>query len=110
MPRYSIEFHFYDLDFSYRVSLAGFRIAVPWDILILHASWGRNDASWQEYAQKFAAKFGAEKIAQLTPPQINWPIVQFSERADMIAFHRVMVLAQSAAGSHCGQIAAINRP
>jgi glycosyltransferase involved in cell wall biosynthesis len=103
-------FHFYDLDFSYRASLAGFRIAVPWDILILHASWGRNDPSWQEYAQKFATKFGADKIVQLTPLQINWPIVQFSERADMIAFHRVMVLAQSAAGSHCGQIAAINRP
>jgi hypothetical protein len=46
----------------------------------------------------------------LTPPQIDWPIVQISEPAHMIAFHRVMVLAQSAAGSHCGQIAAINRP
>ena len=59
---------------------------------------------------EYATKFGADKIVQLTPSQINWPIVQFSERADMIAFHRVMVLAQSAAGSHCGQIAAINRP
>jgi glycosyltransferase involved in cell wall biosynthesis len=92
-------FHFYDLDFSYRASLAGFRIAVPWDILILHASWGRSDPSWQEYAQKFAAKYGGEKIVRLTAPPINWPIVQFSERADMIAFHRVMALAQSGAVS-----------
>lgn len=87
-------FHFYDLDFSYRASTAGFRIAVPWDILILHASWGRNDASWQDYAQRFAAKYGWEKIVHLTPQPINWPIVPFSERAAVIAFHRVMAQAQ----------------
>jgi tetratricopeptide (TPR) repeat protein len=90
-------FHFYDLDFSYRAFAAGFRIAVPWDILILHASWGRNDASWGEYAQKFAAKYGRDKIVHLTPQSLNWPIVQFSERAPVIAFHRVMAQAQAAA-------------
>ena len=92
-------FHFYDLDFSYRAFAAGFRIAVPWDILILHASWGRNDASWQKYAQKFAAKYGPEKIVHLAPQPVNWPIVQFSERASVIAFHRVMADAQRAAAA-----------
>jgi tetratricopeptide (TPR) repeat protein len=90
-------FHFYDLDFSYRAFMAGFRVAVPWDILILHASWGRSDPSWRDYAQKFAAKYGGKKIAHLTAPPINWPIVQFSERAPLIAFHRVMLTAQRAA-------------
>lgn len=89
-------FHLYDLDFSYRAFLAGFRIAVAWDIPIIHASSGRLDAAWQKYAQRFAAKYGAQNIAYSPTPPVSWPIVQFSDRARMIAFHRAMAVAQGA--------------
>jgi GT2 family glycosyltransferase len=89
-------FHLYDLDFSYRAFLAGFRIAIAWDIPIIHASSGRLDAAWQRYAQKFAAKYHAQNIAQLPPPPVSWPVVQFADRARMIAFHRAMAAAQGA--------------
>ena len=89
-------FHLYDLDFSYRAFLAGFRIAIAWDIPIIHASSGRLDAAWQKYAQRFAAKFRAQNIAYLPPPSVSWPVVQFVDRAHMIAFHRVMAAAQGA--------------
>jgi len=51
-------FHLYDLDFSYRAFLAGFKIAVPWDILIYHSSKGSYDPVWKRYAEKFFAKHG----------------------------------------------------
>lgn len=89
-------FHLYDLDFSYRAFLAGFRIAIAWDIPIIHASSGRLDAAWQKYAQKFLAKHGDDKIVQLTPPPVSWPVVQFNDRTHMLAFHRVMAAAQGA--------------
>ena len=91
-------FHLYDLDFSYRAYLAGLRIAVPWDILLIHASSGRLDAAWEKYAQKFLAKHGGERIVQLTPPPISWPVVQFAYRTHMLAFHRAMAVAQGAIG------------
>ncbi len=88
-------FHLYDLDFTYRAFVAGFRIAVAWDILIIHSSSGRLDAAWQRYAQKFVAKYRGEKIVRLTPPLVNWPVVQLSDRARMLAFHRTMTAAQT---------------
>ena len=52
-------FHHYDLDFSYRAYLAGFKIIVPWDILIFHASRGSYDPVWERYSERFLAKHGA---------------------------------------------------
>lgn len=49
-------FHGYDLDFSFRAHLAGFRVAVAADLPVLHASQGNFDQKWQHYAQRFAAK------------------------------------------------------
>ncbi len=89
-------FHLYDLDFSYRAFLAGFRSAIAWDIPIIHASSGRLDAAWQKYAQRFAAKYRAQNIAYLPPPPVTWPIVQFTDRTRMFAFHRAMAVAQGA--------------
>ena len=51
-------FHLYDLDFSYRAFLAGFKIAVPWDIFIYHASRGSFDPVWERYSKRFFAKHG----------------------------------------------------
>ena len=57
-------FHFYDLDFSYRAHVAGLRLAVSTDILLLHASEGRFEDDWKRYAQRFLDKF-----PQLRAPQ-----------------------------------------
>ena len=50
-------FHLYDADFSYRAALAGFRITVPRDLLLLHYSTGNYDARWQHFHRRFLAKF-----------------------------------------------------
>jgi hypothetical protein len=49
--------HLYDLDFSYRVARAGFRLGVCNDLLIVHESPGGNyGEAWFQYARKFMQK------------------------------------------------------
>ncbi len=50
-------FHLYDLDFSYRANLAGRKVAVTSEIVLKHDSEGEFDDAWQEYANRFLAKF-----------------------------------------------------
>lgn len=50
-------FHFYDLDFSYRAFLAGFRLRIQCDLLLTHASTGGFNASYWRFAHRFASKF-----------------------------------------------------
>ena len=50
-------FHVYDIDFTYRAYLAGFRLAVPMDLLLLHFSTGGYDLKWQAENLKFLRKF-----------------------------------------------------
>lgn len=52
-------FHLYDIDFSYRAHLAGFRIGVTHDIVIAHESEGNFNAAWKKYADRFMTKFPA---------------------------------------------------
>ena len=52
-------FHVYDIDFSYRAHLAGYRLAVPMDLLLIHFSTGGYDLKWQAENQKFLRKFPA---------------------------------------------------
>ncbi len=52
-------FHFYDLDFSYRTFLAGYRLAVCNELTIVHHSRGRFDARWADYAARFMDKHRA---------------------------------------------------
>ena len=52
-------FHFYDLDFTYRAHLAGFKLAITTDVLAIHESPGRFDDDWKRYAERFQAKFPA---------------------------------------------------
>ncbi|MEO8739572.1 MAG: glycosyltransferase [Casimicrobiaceae bacterium] len=49
-------FHLYDLDFSLRAHLAGFRLAVCRDLVLIHASTGSYDPVWEEYKRRFEAK------------------------------------------------------
>jgi hypothetical protein len=50
-------FHLYDLDFSFRAFLAGYRVAVCRDLVLVHESIGRYDAAWERYAGRFVEKF-----------------------------------------------------
>ena len=52
-------FHVYDIDFTYRAHLAGFRVAVPMDLLLIHFSMGGYDLKWQRENLKFLRKFPA---------------------------------------------------
>lgn len=51
-------FHLYDIDWSYRAAMAGFKVAVTGDLLLVHASRGSFDPAWERYAERFCAKHG----------------------------------------------------
>jgi Glycosyltransferase like family/Tetratricopeptide repeat len=87
-------FHFYDLDFSHRAFLEGFRIAVAWDILVRHDSIGRTSGNWQKYAQSFVAKHGSSFTPATRPPKGTWPCIPMAKQAEAAALHRAMVFAQ----------------
>jgi GT2 family glycosyltransferase len=58
-------FHLYDLDFTYRAFLNGYRLALANDLYPLHVSGGPNDQRWREdgdlFLKKFANQFTAKK-------------------------------------------------
>ena len=87
-------FHFYDLDFSHRAFLEGFRIAVAWDILVHHDSVGRGDGNWHKYAPLFLAKHGSRMTLATRSPKGTWPSIPMAEQAQAVAVHRAMVFAQ----------------
>ena len=60
-------FHLYDIDFTWRASGAGARLAVPLDLLLLHRSTGRYDAAWRRYAMRFVAQAGLDPLAPPSP-------------------------------------------
>ena len=49
-------FHCYDIDFTFSAYSMGFKVAVATDLAILHASSGRFDPNWQNYANLLIAK------------------------------------------------------
>lgn len=51
------DFHLYDLDFSFRAHLEGFRVAVAGDIPVVHASPGNYNDAWERAADAFMRKF-----------------------------------------------------
>lgn len=57
-------FHLADIDWSYRAAQAGFKLGVSGDLLLVHASRGNYDATWQHYADRFSRKHDAGR----TPP------------------------------------------
>ncbi len=58
-------FHLADIDWSYRAAQAGFKLGVAGDLLLVHASRGNYDATWQLYADRFSHKHDAGR----TPAQ-----------------------------------------
>ncbi len=61
-------FHGYDIDWSYRVASAGYRLASAGDLRVVHASRGRFDATWERYAARFCAKHGLAPADPGPPP------------------------------------------
>jgi GT2 family glycosyltransferase len=53
-------FHLYDLDFTFRAHLAGYRIAVATDLYPIHNSHGTKDRKWEEDKQRFERKFASQ--------------------------------------------------
>ncbi len=60
-------FHCYDLDFTWRASGAGARLAVPADLLLFHASQGRYGETWRHYARRFIEAAGLDPLAAPRP-------------------------------------------
>lgn len=84
-------FHGYDIDWSYRAALAGFRLAAAGDLRIVHASGGGYDENWQRYAERFCTKHRAGWADPASPPYYE---TIFRSRAEVESFHaRLMQLA-----------------
>ena len=79
-------FHLYDLDFTYRAALAGFRLGVCRDLALIHASLGSYDAPWQQYRRRFEQKFARQLAAKGTPRIIARVAVDLPTRDDVLAF------------------------
>lgn len=60
--------HGYDTDFTLRSYLAGYRVAVSLDLMLIHASPANVDAEWLRYDERFRQKHGAH----LTPSARPW--------------------------------------
>ena len=80
-------FHFYDLDFSYRAHLAGLRLAVSTDILLLHVSEGRFESDWQHYAERFRAKYPKLRGERGAP---HWYGAKLPSRAHAVRFYELL--------------------
>jgi hypothetical protein len=81
-------FHLYDIDWSYRASSAGYRLAAAGDLLVVHASRGRFDADWTRYATAFCAKHALDGV--LPPAPSDWAEVAFRDPAEVRAFYGLL--------------------
>jgi cellulose synthase/poly-beta-1,6-N-acetylglucosamine synthase-like glycosyltransferase len=83
-------FHLYDLDFSFRAHLAGYRVGVCHDILIYHQSNGRKDAVWQRYGVRFEDKFAGQLSREPAGPPLVYQVRVQDKAQGLAAFERVL--------------------
>lgn len=76
-------FHLYDLDFTYAAYLAGFRIAIFKDILIVHKSRGSYGDEWTPYADKFMQKYQG-RLPVLAPSTRKVAVAKHLDRAETL--------------------------
>lgn len=82
-------FHLYDMDFSYRVHLAGLGVAVMNDVPIIHMSGGGFDTVWQQYRERFLNKYlvslGLDPAQPVPAPQaLRARVADFHSPAELI--------------------------
>jgi len=77
-------FHLYDIDFSYRAYLAGFRLAVCHDILVYHQSHGQHDEVWRRYLAVFQRKF-AHRLSQAPAGATGFNTLWVRDKAEALA-------------------------
>ncbi|MBL8524755.1 MAG: hypothetical protein JNN20_13775, partial [Betaproteobacteria bacterium] len=84
-------FHLYDIDFTWRAHLAGYRLAVPLDLLLLHFSTGRYDMKWQAFHRRFLNKFpqlsGRPSARRYTSLHVKLQTLEQVERLHSGLFH-----------------------
>lgn len=82
-------FHLYDLDFTFRAFLAGYRLAVDYGLQLLHFSSGQFDHKWNRYKYLFQKKFKGHLFEPDEKSLPYYRAVQFSTldacRASMVA-------------------------
>jgi GT2 family glycosyltransferase len=61
-------FHCYDIDFSFSVYKAGYRLGVATDIPVLHESQGKFEEVWRMYAQRLYEKHQADLSTRRVRP------------------------------------------
>jgi len=79
-------FHLYDLDFTFRAALAGYRLAVCRDVVIIHDSLGTYDAVWHRYKARFERKFADRLAAKGTPRIVARVAAELDSRDEVLAF------------------------
>jgi Glycosyltransferase like family len=70
-------FHLYDLDFSFRAHLAGYKVAVARDLVPIHSSGGKPDLAWEDYRLLFEKKF-SDQLVQAASNQVRAAQVRYS--------------------------------
>jgi len=83
-------FHLYDLDFSFRAHLAGYRVGVCHDILIYHHSNGRKDEVWRRYGVRFEDKFAGRLSVEPAGPPLVYQVRVRDKAGGLAAFERVL--------------------
>ncbi len=76
-------FHLYDIDFTYAAHLAGFRVAVFKDILIVHQSYGNFGDDWTPYADKFMRKYQG-RLPNFAPASRKAAIAKHLDRKEVL--------------------------
>lgn len=78
-------FHLYDVDFTFRAHLEGFRLAVCADWHVIHESPGTFDASWKQHAERFAKKHAGRLAPALRRGRYQFQYAEVYSKADAAA-------------------------
>jgi GT2 family glycosyltransferase len=73
-------FHLYDLDFSFRAHMTGFKLGVARDLAPLHLSGGTWDETWRAHRSRFEVKFAAQLAlgeGKSRSAQLRMPLDQY---------------------------------
>jgi len=91
-------FHCYDIDFTYRAFLAGFRIGVSNELAIVHQSRGKFGSEWRSYADRFLAKHRPVRRPTVAAPCFwDMNIARLRTAAEIVELSKSLVATAEAA-------------